>query len=147
MVSTVSHSEFVWSRNDRTGYWKKTRPVFLCQLMCARSHFRLIGRSRVNLLIQRSSKFYWWYFHIMLELLALEMQEKNGGHRLRFRNRACGKIPWFWNISARNSAWSSRFLGKIYWRWVTEVNLSCHISYKWVCCANISKCCRPFHQT
>ena len=27
---------------------------------------------------------------------------KIGGHRLRFRNKTCGKLPWFWKIGARN---------------------------------------------
>ena len=39
------------------------------------------------------------------ELLVSQMK-KNGGHWLRFRIKACGKLAWFWKFGALNSAWS-----------------------------------------
>ena len=36
--------------------------------------------------------------------------QKNGGHRYRFREKACEKLNWFWEIGARNSAWSTNVL-------------------------------------
>ena len=38
--------------------------------------------------------------------------KKIGGHQLRFRDKACGKLSGFRKIGARNSAWCTGFIVK-----------------------------------
>ena len=80
------------------------------------------------------------------ELLVSEMH-KNGGHRLRFRDKAVESYPGFEKKLAHEIQHGLQgFIVKNIEGESKEANDLSHILYKRICCVNNSKCCQHFNK-
>ena len=89
----------------------------LCQILAGNFLLRLHEK-----LLQYRFFSYFGYSQIMSYLC--QKCKKIGGHRLRFQNKARGKLPQFWQIGPRNSIWPQCLLVEKYLKWFAVDPLS-----------------------